>query len=87
LEGVPDCLEIYVVVLMSQPVTDASDFRPRHSRTSSNGGIAEPNGRLADDQQLALHGSDCFRVLAERLEIHTCSELVDVVDGVGDVAK
>jgi hypothetical protein len=37
--------------------------------------------------RLALHGSDSFRVLAERLEIHTCSELVDGVDGVGDVAK
>jgi hypothetical protein len=82
----PDGLNINTVILVPEPVTYAADVAPLKARTQDFGLVAEPDRSFADYLEFAFHGGNGFRILAERLHIHTLRKLLDRIDGFGNIA-
>ncbi len=75
-DSLPDGVQLHSIVSMTKPVANAPNIRPRLTGTPPLGFIPKPDRRLADDPQFPFHGSNGFRVLAERLEIHARLQIV-----------
>jgi hypothetical protein len=85
--GSPNGIDINLVVLMPEPVADATNVAPGKARAENFSLITEPDRRFADHLQLALDGRYRFQVGPECLGVHALDKLLDRSDRIGNVAE
>lgn len=72
---------------MPQPVADTSNVSPRRTWAEPPRVVTQPDGSLADHQQLAFDGGDGFGVGPEGFEVHAASERFNRINAVNDVPQ
>ncbi len=72
---------------MTEPVAHAAHIPPWQAGIAYLGFAPKARCRLTYDLQLALDGSDGLGILSKDIEIHAGSELLDKLDGLGNIAK